>query len=575
MLFVAWRTKRGYLADLMQRIVGILLIMAALALGLGGWMLPAYLDAVAPAVLRLVAAEGKPAVRAAEQLLDEGRLGPAWRLDAALQSLPDPDTSPVSEEKFLQGRIEQFIADHPADRYTGSTEAYGQQLLKVATKLPELQLGSGPLPFQQLLAQQANRDALLRLLKESRNQNVQLILETRGMTGVRHFMPVASAAGAPLESSILTTALLVQAGFAGPEFARELATMAQLAQSGEAASVSRMEAFYMSMLGAAQRLDWASLGEWTRLARDPVTFMRATTLLRRSGDRAPLTFGAALLSQRPDLLADYYESFGDESLADIERAFPWGGEGLRYLLENQLPIYDGPAWWSDANAPADGFTATVLSFCANFRHAAIALKIILLLFAGMLLAAGLKLVLSSRHAPEISSPGLAWMQNGVVGVILLLIIVSWQEPQLFAKPVTEPGVLFLEFELPAAVATVDGETMPNASFDQQTVLVLLIFFMVQLVIYIVCLVKVSSLRRAPVPAQTRITLLENEEPLFDLGLYVGLAGTVISLLMLAMGIVQASLVAAYASTLFGIIFVALLKIIHVRPLKRKLILERS
>ena len=115
--------------------------------------------------------------------------------------------------------------------------------------------------------------------------------------------------------------------------------------------------------------------------------------------------------------------------------------------------------------------------------------------------------------------------------------------------------------------------MPNASLDQQTVLVLLIFFMVQLVIYVVCLVKVGSVKRAPVSAETRINLLENEEPLFDLGLYVGLAGTVISLLMLAMGVVQASLVAAYASTLFGIIFVALLKILHVRPLKNRLILE--
>jgi len=560
----------------MQRVFGIVLVIAALLLGLGGWMLPAYLDAVSPAVLRVAGAEGKTAVRAAEQLLNEGQLGPVWRLNRALQNLPNLDRGPASEEAFLNGRVEQFIADHPNDRLTGNAEAYGLQLVRLSTKLPELKPDAGPLPFQRLLNQQVNRDALRRMLAESRNQNVQLILETRDLTGVRQFMPVASAAGAPLESTILTTALLVQAGFAGPEFAREIATMAQLAMSGEPAAVGRMEAFYLSMLGASQRLDWASLSAWTRLARDPVTFMRATTLLRQNRDRQSLVFGVALLSERPDWLADYYEEFGDECWADFELAFPLGGEALRYLLEGKLPIYDGPAWQSDPKAPPEqGLAAMVLDICAHYRTPAIAAKIALLLIAGMLLAAGVKMVLASRHAPETKSPGLAWMQNGVVGVVLLLLIVSWQEPQLFAKPVTEPGALFLEFELPATIATVEGESMPNASIDQQTVLVLLIFFMVQLVIYIVCLMKIGTLKRAPVPAETRMTLLENEEPLFDLGLYVGLSGTVISLLMLAMGVVQASLVAAYASTLFGIIFVAVLKIVHVRPLKRKIILERS
>ena len=68
-------------------------------------------------------------------------------------------------------------------------------------------------------------------------------------------------------------------------------------------------------------------------------------------------------------------------------------------------------------------------------------------------------------------------------------------------------------------------------------------------------------------------LLENEENLFDLGLYVGLGGTVASLILLAMDVVQASLISAYSSTLFGIIFVAFLKIFHVRPYRRGLIIK--
>ncbi|WP_309398187.1 hypothetical protein [Cerasicoccus maritimus] len=558
----------------MYKGLGILLILLAAVFGVGGWLLPTYLDAVAPVVLHVVGAEGKSAANSADHLLVEGQLGPAWRINEALQQLSGPDAEDVTTESLLNDQIAAFIAEHPEDRFIGSDEVYGQQVLAMSPKQPELNADSGPMPFQRLLTQKVNREVLLALLEESRNQNVLQILETRGMHGVRHFMPVASAAGAPLDSAILTTALLVQSGFIGPEFAREVATMAQLSMSGEGAAVARMEAFYMSVLGAAQRLDWASLGAWTRLARDPVSFMRATTLLRQSGEREALVFGVVMLSERPDWLADYYEEFGDAAWPDLERAFPWGGESLSYLLEYQLPLYHGPVLWSDQDdIPEQGALQTLLLFCADCRTLAIVVKIGLLLMAGMLIAAGGKLLLLSRAQAGSGAPGMAWMQNAVVGVILLLIVVGVQEPQLFAQPVTEPGALFLEFELPAAVSTVEGESMPNATIDQQTVLVLLIFFMVQLVIYIVCLMKLSTLKRAPVPAETRITLLENEEPLFDLGLYVGLSGTVISLLMLAMGIVQASLVAAYASTLFGIIFVALLKILHVRPLKRKLILE--
>jgi len=40
-----------------------------------------------------------------------------------------------------------------------------------------------------------------------------------------------------------------------------------------------------------------------------------------------------------------------------------------------------------------------------------------------------------------------------------------------------------------------------------------------------------------------------------------------------LGVIDANLLAAYSSNLFGIVCVALVKIRHVRPYKRKLILE--
>jgi hypothetical protein len=68
-------------------------------------------------------------------------------------------------------------------------------------------------------------------------------------------------------------------------------------------------------------------------------------------------------------------------------------------------------------------------------------------------------------------------------------------------------------------------------------------------------------------------LLENEEHLFDAGLYLGFCGTIISLILVSLGVIAPSLMAAYGSTSFGIIFVSIFKIFHLRPFKRKLLLE--
>ena len=98
------------------------------------------------------------------------------------------------------------------------------------------------------------------------------------------------------------------------------------------------------------------------------------------------------------------------------------------------------------------------------------------------------------------------------------------------------------------------------------------FFVIQGVIYIWCLTKLAEIRRQPMEPRMKLRLLENEDQLFDAGLYVGFVGSVLSLILGTIGIGKISMM-AYASTSFGIIFVSVLKIFHVRPLRRKLILE--
>src|SRR5437660_9312306 len=82
-----------------------------------------------------------------------------------------------------------------------------------------------------------------------------------------------------------------------------------------------------------------------------------------------------------------------------------------------------------------------------------------------------------------------------------------------------------------------------------------------------------EIRRQRVPARMKLKLLENEDHLFDAGLYLGFVGTIISLILFSLGVIAPSLMAAYSSTSFGIIFVSVFKIFHLRSTRRKLLLE--
>jgi len=117
--------------------------------------------------------------------------------------------------------------------------------------------------------------------------------------------------------------------------------------------------------------------------------------------------------------------------------------------------------------------------------------------------------------------------------------------------------------------------MMDTQFSQVTFLALGVFFLIQVGIYVLCLIKLKEIQKQSLDSQLKLRLLDNEDNMFDAGLYVGLAGTVLSLVCLALGIIKPGLMAAYASTLFGIIFVSVLKILHVRPYRRQLILEEA
>jgi hypothetical protein len=155
----------------------------------------------------------------------------------------------------------------------------------------------------------------------------------------------------------------------------------------------------------------------------------------------------------------------------------------------------------------------------------------------------------------------------------LLVVLLLSEPFL-AQETQKGGFSFRLLPLTASGGVPAGIANLQQNIMNPTILItILLFFVLQALLYTMCIVKLAEIRRQHVPPRMKLKLLENEDHLFDAGLYLGFVGTIVSLIIASMGLVKFSLMAAYSSTSFGIIFVVIFKIFHLRPTRRKILLQ--
>jgi len=157
----------------------------------------------------------------------------------------------------------------------------------------------------------------------------------------------------------------------------------------------------------------------------------------------------------------------------------------------------------------------------------------------------------------------------------LLVVLLLSEPFLAQDNQKVDFPFRLRVPMVGSVALVGaGAAQPSVMNNNLSLLTMLLFFVLQGLIYIACLVKLAEIRRQHVAPRVKLRLLENEDHLFDAGLYLGFVGTIISLILVSLGVIkQPSLMAAYSSTSFGIILVSVFKIFHLRAARRTLLLE--
>ena len=167
------------------------------------------------------------------------------------------------------------------------------------------------------------------------------------------------------------------------------------------------------------------------------------------------------------------------------------------------------------------------------------------------------------------------MKSGVLAVLMAGLMVIASEP--FLLKAAPPSEFQLRLRLPVLIATSEvppaENSKPASPMEISTLLSIAFFAALQIAMYFICLQKIREIARQEVPPLIKLRLMENEDNLFDGGLYIGIAGTATALVLQVLRVIPGDLLAAYSSNLFGITCVALVKIRHVRPYKRELIID--
>lgn len=543
---------------------------------LGGLTLPFYWKADHPEVLMLLAADSSPGT---EELLrtslaEEGPFVTRLRL----QSIEEADGNvSIGLSAALQRALERAGDNQPS-----GLSGWRPFILPASTAQPipsprddadetlltADEVSVRPPGFLFSLLDPGNQTLLSTTLESAQDENLDWLLRHRRITTTAHFLPVDQPGGQPLAAIILATGWLLHEEVFSPRLASEIIAEAQRAVLHD--DLTAMEEIYLDLFTFTARFgyeEWRALaGTWANRS----ALRESAHLLRVQPDETDLLAGAFLWAGESGGIARFLlHSTGETGLSSLRLALRLDPLLVSHLGQTQRPLAFPrfpleSTWWNHALvfSLAESFP---LGF-PGLRYLLIGLGFFFLLAAWQVLMREDVLSVFPFHR------AFSVARSLLLAVPFTLVVFLITEPFLFPDGLNNPFQLqfFAESDpLPSD----QSSTLWGLTMDEITYLSLLIFFVMQVVVYMICLIKLAEVKRQQMDSVTKLRLLENEENLFDTGLYVGLAGTVGSLIFLALGIVEPSLMAAYASTLFGIVFVAALKILHVRPFKRRLILE--
>lgn len=525
-------------------VLGVIIVVTA-------WMLPVNLKSVSPALLRAAGA-GTPTLSAyGRDLVDMERYGPAALVLDAARVARDPGAP------ALAAALDRATRQQPGLIAWGGWDPFLDPLFNLRTDTGR----HHSTPVVTLFITGHARDALRGYLSRSGSQGVQAMLKLRQVTGTGRFVPALQPGGQPLDALILLTGLLYQGEHLSPSLERELRSQAETAVAKN--RLGELDVFFADLLSLGRRLDWTQLAELLRRTDSMKTVGEYAHFARTIPGQLPLIYAAALFSNSADRVAAYLMAFGRNGLEDLRLAASYGQGAVRQLLVHQVPV----------NRGAGASFGAAAELALTHPQLMLALKY-LGYFAGVwLLLRGLDRWLVAPGEVAGMTPAMGHIKAGVLSVLFAVLLIVVTEPFLLqAAPAAgfRPGRLVLAI----SNSPISPLSQPSQSpMDESNLITIGIFAALQVMMYFACLLKIRDIARQPFPPLVKLRLMENEENLFDGGLYVGIFGTATALVLQVLRVIEPNLLAAYSSNMFGITCVALVKIRHVRAYKRQLILE--
>jgi hypothetical protein len=470
----------------------------------------------------------------------------------------------------LEAAIRDLAAQHPDWAVWGGGDARLARLFASDPKLPK----SRPEPFTDFVVREQNRAVVLELLRGSALPTIQELLLCRTLTNTVIFPPSQSAAGQAVDTAIAVCGLLLEGGHLSGGLSDALFRLA--AQGNSGANPQRLEQALLDLMSLGQRFNWGQLVEFVGPIQDPETLRLLTILVRQRDGPEPVLFAAVLLSGQPAQVAGYLMDFSRTGMQDLGASLRFGAGSVNELLRRNQRWHDSRFLQKLSGLAAVGAVRSVASeFCWHLPRLGLIIKWFLYLAGGYLLAAALHFARPAVSALEqpLQVRGFHVAREILFALGFLLVVLLLSEPFLAqeSQRVEFPFRLHLPMVGRVVPAGTTGAT--RSIMNQLSLMSLLLFFVLQALLYTACLVKLAEIRRQKMPPRIKLKLLENEDHLFDAGLYLGFAGTIVSLILVSLGIIQPSLMAAYSSTSFGIVFVSVFKIFNLRPVRRRLLLE--
>jgi hypothetical protein len=504
-----------------------------------GWLIPMHLRAMDPAVLERAGAETR-------SLVDRG-------LALARGNHPD------SARLLFQAAKDENI--------TGAGE------IALALSNPAL-ASSAPVPATEFVIRLENRERLLNSLSDSASPGVRELMDCRNLTNTVLFPPSSSAAGQAFDAALCVCGQLLADNAVTPTLRGWLVDWARSANHGR--STEPLETMAMDVMSLGQRFDWDQLETFMGGINNPGTLHLLAEQARNAGPRLPVLFAAVDLSQKPEQVTVYVNNFSQTGLRDVGAALRFGAGGVDELTRRNQRLYDSPETRRlTATGPFGVFFRTGADYALRLPWFALTVKWFFYISSGFLIALGLHF--AAAPVAPIEEPlqvrGVHIARELLFALGFLLVVLLLSEP--FLAQESQKADIPFRLRLPMAGAvTASAATNAKPKLVMTTsLLTLLIFFVLQALLYCGCLVKLAEIRRQNVVPRVKLKLLENEEHLFDAGLYLGFGGTIVCLILASLSLTQFSLMAAYSCTAFGILFVSIFKIFQLRPVRRQLLLQ--